>query len=274
MPQDTTTVTDDADTLWEAYRVGGSTGARERLILHYAPLVKYVAGRIRSRAPVFVEHADLTSVGIFGLIDAVERFDPERGVRFESYAITRIRGAILDELRKVDRVPRSVRTMARRIDEAQSDLQLALQRSPTDEELAGYLAVDVSSVRDVMRQVGEAAVLGLDSITYGSESGPGSAALIDRVVGVPGEPGRGPAAQERRALVVEAINELDDRERMVVTLYYFGGLTLLDIAEIMGLSEARICQIRGQAVESLRLEWRSEDGPDGDEDVSEPDPDA
>jgi RNA polymerase sigma factor for flagellar operon FliA len=257
LPQDITTLTDDTAALWEAYRARGSADARESLILHYAPLVKYVAGRIRSRAPTFVEQADLTSVGIFGLIDAVERFDPARGVRFESYAITRIRGAILDELRKVDRVPRSVRTMARRIDEAQSELQLELKRTPTDEEIAEHLGVDVSAVWDVMRQVGEAAVLGLDQITYGAEGG--SASLIDRVIGVPGEPGRGPAAQERRTLLVEAINELEERERMVVTLYYFGGLTLADIAEVMGLSEARICQIRGRAVETLRMVWRSDD---------------
>jgi RNA polymerase sigma factor for flagellar operon FliA len=250
---DTRTFPDETAALWEAYRARGSAEARERLILLYAPLVKYVAGRIRSRAPGYVEQAELTSVGIFGLIDAIQRFDPARGVRFESYALTRIRGAILDELRRVDRVPRSVRATYRRIEEAEAELQSELKRTPTDEEVAAHLGLEIAVVRDVMRRVGEAAVLGLDQIVYSSQED--GAALIDRVTGMLGEPSAGPAAQERRTLVVDAINALEERERIVVTLYYYGGMTLGDIAEVLGLSEARVCQIRSKAVQALRGAW-------------------
>jgi len=254
LPSEARTFPDDTAAWWEAYRARGSAEARERLILHYAPLVKYAASRIGSRAPGFVEQADLASVGIFGLIDAIERFDPDRGARFESYALTRIKGAILDELRRIDRVPRSVRTMSHRIDEAQADLQSQLQRSPTDEEVADRLGVPVGQVWDVMRQVGEAAVLGLDQLVRGSDDD--GATLIDRITGMLGEAG-GPEAQARRTQIVEAINELEERERIVVTLSFYGGMTLADIAEVLGLSEARVCQIRGKAVVALRKAWFS-----------------
>jgi RNA polymerase sigma factor for flagellar operon FliA len=248
--QGTTTFPDDLAELWQEYRQRDSPEARERLILHYAPLVKYVAGRIAGGFPDFVERGDLVSSGVFGLIDAVERFDPDRGARFETYALLRIRGAILDELRLIDWVPRSVRSMARQIEQAQQDLESELQRPATDEEVAGRLDVHIDDVRTAMRQVGESAVLGLDYAAGEADEGPGS--ILYRVSRFPGEPYQTAREQEQRVLVVESINQLDARERLVVTLYYYGGLTLADIGEVLGLSEARVCQMRGHAIERLR----------------------
>jgi RNA polymerase sigma factor for flagellar operon FliA len=250
-----TTFPDELAQLWTEYRQHESIEARERLILHYAPLVKYVAGRIAGGFPDFVERGDLVSSGVFGLIDAVERFDPDRGSRFESYALLRIRGSIMDELRMIDWVPRSVRAMARVIDQAQQDLEAELQRNVTDEEVSERLGVDPGDVRDAIRQVGEASVLGLDHVVAGGSER--AEALMARISGLPGEPSHTPEAQERRTRIVEAINQLDERERMVVTLYYYGGLTQADIGEILGLSEARVCQMRGQAMGRLRSIYTS-----------------
>ncbi len=255
MAYDTTTFPNDLADAWQEYRAHESPEARERLILHYAPLVKFVAGRVAGNFPDFVERGDLVSSGVFGLIDAIERFDPSRGTRFETYALLRIRGAIMDELRLIDWVPRSVRSMARQVEQAQQDLESELQRTATDEEIAGRLGVGVDDVRTSMRQVGEAAVLGLDYVVADPDDTPNS--LVHKVSGYPGEPSQTPAEQEQRTQVVESINQLDERERLVVTLYYYGGLTLADIAEILGLSEARVCQMRGHAIRELRLLYAS-----------------
>ncbi len=256
MPDDTTTFPTELAELWQEYRGLGSAEARERLILHYAPLVKYAAGRAAGGFPDFVDRDELISSGVLGLIDAVERFDPDRGARFESYALLRIRGAILDELRLVDWLPRSVRSTARQIEQAQDDLESELKRNASDEEVAERLGMEVDSVRRAMQQVGEAAVLGLDHVTVDQRDGTPDT-LIDKVSGLPGEPSQTPDEQERRVHVVESINTLDERERVVVTLYYYGGMTLGDIGEMLGLSEARICQMRGHAIERLRMLYAS-----------------
>jgi RNA polymerase sigma factor for flagellar operon FliA len=248
---DTTAFPNELAELWKAYREHDSQQARERLILQYAPLVKYVVGRIAGRLPGHVDRGDLVSSGLFGLIDAVERFDPSRGARFETYALLRIRGAIMDELRVIDWVPRSVRSLARQIEQAQQDLESELQRTATDDEVAERIGLQVEDVRSAMQQVGEAAILGLDHVAADTEESPNS--LLHHVSGLPGEPGQTPAEQERRAEVVESINVLEERERLVVTLYYYGGMTLADIGDVLGLSEARVCQMRGHALRELRL---------------------
>ena len=251
MPNDTTAFPERLAEIWQEYRYGESSEARERLILHYAPLVKYVASRVAGGFPEFVERGDLVSSGVFGLMEAIERFDPDRGARFETYAILRIRGSILDELRVIDWVPRSVRSMARKIDQAQQDLEADLQRNVSDEEVADRLGVDVDDVRQAMRQVGEATLLGLDHVPRDDDDD-APKTLLDRVAGHPGETSHTPDAQERRVDIVDSINELEERERVVVTLYYYGGLTLADIGDVLGLSEARVCQVRGHAIEQLR----------------------
>jgi RNA polymerase sigma factor FliA len=238
--------------LWERYRGSGSAALRERLILHYAPVVKYVAGRVGVGLPNTIEHGDLVSYGMFGLIDAIERFDPDRGVKFETYAITRIRGAIIDELRAVDWVPRSVRTKARELAKAIQHLQGKLKRTPTDGELAEHLEVTVPELRDMLEQVQLTSMAALDEVLT---SGGDGLTLIDTIEDTSQiRPEENADELAVRGVLADAINGLSERERTIIALYYFEGLTLAQIGEILGVTESRICQIHTKAVLSLRSE--------------------
>ena len=239
--------------LWERYRDGGDPDVREKLILQYAPLVKYVAGRVGVGLPSSIEHGDLVSYGMFGLIDAIERFDLEKGVKFETYAITRIRGAIIDELRSVDWVPRSVRSKARAIDKAMQHLEGKLKRTPTDEELAVEVGVSLNDLQDMLEKVSFTSVVALDeALNVGGEDG-GRVALVDTLQDLTSVgPEENVDDVETKRLLVEAIERLSEREQKVVALYYFEGLTLAQIGGILGVTESRICQIHTKAVLSLR----------------------
>lgn len=239
--------------LWERYRDAPTADVREQLILQYAPLVKYVAGRVGVGLPNNIEHGDLVSYGMFGLIDAIERFDLDVGVKFETYAITRIRGAIIDELRSVDWVPRSVRAKARRINKAMQHLEGKLKRTPTDEELAVEVGVSVEVLRDMLETVSFTSVVALDeSLNVGGEDG-GRTALVDTLQDVTSiGPEENVDDLETKQLLVETIERLSEREQKVIALYYFEGLTLAQIGGILGVTESRVCQIHTKAVVSLR----------------------
>ncbi|HEX7166983.1 MAG TPA: sigma-70 family RNA polymerase sigma factor, partial [Acidimicrobiales bacterium] len=147
---------DDAsaiEQLWAEYKAAATREARDRLIVHYSPLVKYVAGRVSVGLPQNIEQADLVSYGVFGLIDAIEKFDPARNIKFETYAIARIKGAIIDELRSIDWIPRSVRSKARDVEKALTALEVKLRRTPTEEELADELDMGIKELRQVLTQV-------------------------------------------------------------------------------------------------------------------------
>src|SRR5438045_8375899 len=146
-------VSADLAELWGEFKKTASPDARERLILHYAPLVKYVAGRVATGLPATVEQADLVSYGMFGLIDALEKFDLERAIKFETYAIPRIKGAIIDELRAMDWVPRSVRFKAREIEEAYADVEARLKRAPTEREISGHIGITVQALHALVSQI-------------------------------------------------------------------------------------------------------------------------
>ncbi len=237
--------------LWQRFSADGDPQARERLILQYAPLVKYVAGRVSVGLPSHVEVADLTSYGMFGLIDAVERYDPARGVRFESYAIQRIRGAIIDELRSLDWIPRSVRSKARQVEEALQDLEHRLGRSPGEEELAGELGMDLDEMRRTLSQVALTSVVALDEAVGGDDEA--RSPLVERL---PDRSSPDPEARvddaEMRRLLATTVDELGERERSVVVLYYFEGLTLAQIGEVLGVTESRVSQIHSKSVLALR----------------------
>jgi RNA polymerase sigma factor for flagellar operon FliA len=240
--------------LWVEFKRSASAAARERLILHYAPLVKYVASRVATGLPASVEQADLVSYGMFGLIDALEKFEPARGNKFETYAIPRIKGAIIDELRAMDWVPRSVRFKAREIEKAHSDLESMLKRAPTEREMAERLGVSMSELHDVTSQISFVSVLALDELlSVGSDRGE-QVSLLDTLADRGGDIATGLEGQETRGLLAAAINSLSEREKIVVTLYYFEGLTLNEIGEILGVTESRICQIHTKAVGQLRLQ--------------------
>jgi RNA polymerase sigma factor for flagellar operon FliA len=245
---------DELSLLWDEFKATASPEARERLILHYAPLVKYVASRVATGLPASVEQADLVSYGMFGLIDALEKFEPARGNKFETYAIPRIKGAIIDELRAMDWVPRSVRFKAREIEKAVADLESMLKRAPSEREVAERLGVSISELHDVVNQISFVSVLALDELlSVGSDRGE-QVSLLDTLADKGTDPTLGVEGQETRALLAGAINSLSEREKIVVTLYYFEGLTLAEIGDILGVTESRVCQIHTKAVNQLRLQ--------------------
>ncbi|HEX6130196.1 MAG TPA: RNA polymerase sigma factor WhiG [Actinomycetota bacterium] len=245
-------VDDELGAIWHAFKSGADEAAREQLILHYAPLVKYVASRVATGLPSSVEQADLVSYGVFGLIDALQKFEPGRGNKFETYAIPRIKGAIIDELRAMDWVPRSVRFKQREIEKALADLEAMLKRQPTEQELAERLGMSLAELHEVITQISFVSVLALDeTISVGQDRGE-QVSLVDTLADKGLDPTEGVESQEMRSLLSAAINTLSEREKIVVTLYYFEGLTLAEIGTILGVTESRVCQIHTKAVGVLR----------------------
>ncbi len=239
--------------LWEHFKETGDAATRERLILHYAPLVKYVAGRVGVGLPPNIEQADLVSYGIFGLIDAIEKFDIHRAIKFETYAISRIRGAIIDELRAIDWIPRSVRYKAREVERAYAALEGELRRTPTEAEVAQRLGIGLDDLHQIFSQVSYVNVVALDELlSVGGEKGD-KLSLVDTLEDTKAEdPVTAFEAEETKFLLAQAINQLPEREKIVVTLYYYEGLTLAEIGKVLGVTESRICQMHTKAVLQLR----------------------
>ncbi|MHB8512994.1 MAG: RNA polymerase sigma factor WhiG [Actinomycetota bacterium] len=241
------------DQLWRVFKETKDPNAREKLILHYSPLVKYVAGRVSIGLPATIEQADLTSYGIFGLIDAIEKFDISRNIKFETYAINRIRGAIIDELRAVDWIPRSVRSKAREVERALGELQSSLQRPPTDGELAERLKLTVDELQQTLNQINLVSVVALDELMAGGGEKGESLSLVETLED-PGaaDPVLSFESDEMRHILASAVGTLPERERLVVTLYYYEGLTLAEIGGVLGVTESRVCQMHTKAVLQLR----------------------
>lgn len=239
-----------ADGLWDAWAADRSKANRDRLILHYSPLVKFVAGRVAGGLPNSVEQADLASYGLFGLIDAIERFEPERGYKFETYAMSRIRGNMMDELRAIDWVPRSVRSHTRQIEAAYATLEAKLGRPPTDAEVAEHIDLTPEQLRAALAKISRQGVLALDETVGGDRDG--STTLADTVPAAERGPGDLFEDRELRGHLREAIAGLPERERMVLSLYYFESLTLARIGEVLGVSESRVSQIHTKALLHVR----------------------
>jgi RNA polymerase sigma factor for flagellar operon FliA len=248
-------VPDDTQGLWREYRRTRDQALRDRLILTYAPLVKFVAGRLGSGLPAHVEENDLVSYGLLGLIGAIERYDPDRDVKFETYAIARIKGSIIDELRAMDWVPRSVRSRARDIERAIAELAARLGRAPTDEEVAEKLGMTEDELDESLSEIGRSSIAALDELWTVSSSGGDRIALIDTIEDTQGpEPQSALAETEMKEAIAEAIARLPEREKLVVTLYYYEELTLREIGEVLGVTESRVSQLHTKAV--LRLKAR------------------
>ena len=246
---------DDMQSLWHEYRRSGDQSIRERLILTYAPLVKYVAGRVGSGLPSHVDESDLVQYGLLGLIGAIERYDPDRDVKFETYAIARIKGSIIDELRAMDWVPRSVRSRARDIERAIGELEARLGRAPTDEEVSKKLGMTEGELDDSLSEIGRSSIAALDELWTVSSSGGDRIALIDTIEDTHGpEPQSALAETEMKEALGEAIARLPEREKLVVTLYYYEELTLREIGEVLGVTESRVSQLHTKAI--LRLKGR------------------
>src|SRR2546421_6794252 len=239
--------------LWAEFKASADQRLRERLILHYSPSVKYVAGRLGVGLPSNIEQADLVSYGIFGLIDAIEKFDLERAIKFETYAISRIKGAIIDELRSIDWIPRSVRYKAREVEKAYAALEAKLHRSPTEAEVAEELGIALDDLHAIFSQVSFVNVVALDELlNVGGERGD-KLSLVDTLEDHKAEdPVMAFETEETKYLLARAINTLPEREKIVVTLYYYEGLTLAEIGQVLGVTESRICQMHTKAVLQLR----------------------
>lgn len=239
--------------LWREFKRTNDQALRERLILHYSPLVKYVAGRVSVGLPHTFDAADFVSYGIFGLIDAIERYDPERSIKFETYAINRIRGAIIDELRALDWIPRSVRQKARAIEDASATLERRLGHSPSEAEIAAELGITLAELHQTFSRLSLANVLALDEVLALGSDGGERISLVETLEDLSAEdPVEAYEVRETRHLLAHAINTLPDREKTVVTLYYFEGLTLAEIGNVLGVTESRTSQIHSKAVLQLR----------------------
>jgi RNA polymerase sigma factor for flagellar operon FliA len=210
-----------------------------------------VAGRVASGLPQSVEQADLVSYGIFGLIDAIEKFDPSRGFKFETYAIARVKGAIIDELRSFDWVPRSVRAKARAIERAYSKLENELRRTPDDSELARELGMSDRELTRALSQISFVGLVALDEILAAGGERPGQAMAGDPAAD-PHDPVEAFEVDEMKVLLADAVNRVPERERLVLTLYYYEGLTLSEIGDVLGVTESRACQIHTKAILQLR----------------------
>lgn len=243
--------TPSSDDLWDAFegmRGTGESGAapeasghstRDDLVIHYAPLVRYVAARVRTGLPGHIDVADLVSAGFVGLIRAIESYDRDRGISFDSYAVPRIRGAMLDEMRALDWAPRSLRRRARDIDSAITDISVRSGRAPTDVEIAERLGMTPVDLHDTLNQIAFADVLALTGRDEARESGAPDPLETVEQWGMHQE-------------VINAVHRLPVRERIVVALYYWEGFTLAQVAQVLDISESRASQLHASAVQRLR----------------------
>ena len=236
--------------LWEEYAAAGSPEVREKIILEYAPLVKVVAGRLSMYLGYNVEYEDLVSYGIFGLIDAIDKFDCMKDVKFETYASLRIRGAILDQIRKMDWIPRTIRQKQKRIDAAIKEIETQYGRSATDEEIAKLLGITDEEYLDWQSQMKITNVVSLNEfLEQGSEvsneAGSTKSAAFD-------SPEEILERDELKKMLAQALELLTEKERKVIVLYYYEDLTLKEISNILEVSESRISQLHTRALQKMR----------------------
>jgi len=237
--------------IWLRYEKSKEPKIKEELIVKYISLVKYVAGRLMLSLPPSVEQGDLESAGIMGLIDAIERYNPRLGVKFESYAIPRIKGAILDELRKLDWVPRSIRSKARGLEKVIFQIESEKGETATDEEICKKLNVSFEEYYDMLREIGSSSLLSLDEAIYNDDGGTGS--LHEVIEDKDAEnPIEDISREELKQLMIKAIDDLPEIERLVIALYYYEELTLHEIGQVLQLSESRISQIHTKTILSLK----------------------
>jgi RNA polymerase sigma factor for flagellar operon FliA len=228
---------EDLELIWREFRATGDAGLRNRLVLQYAPLVKYVAGRLRTRMPDTVDQDDLVSDGVLGLMDAIERFEPSRGLSFQTFAVPRIRGAIIDGMRSMDFVPRSVRDKLRTVQKAQVQLEERFGRVPEDTEVAAEVGIPVQQLRDLTRQA-SANHASLDDLDLADELSSAADHHIEQ--------------GDANASLMRVVDQLAERDQVIIALYYFEGLTLAEIGQVLGVTESRVSQVHRRATNTLR----------------------
>ena len=241
----------DERQLWIEYKRSGNLKIREELVLKYIPLVKYVVGKMIVNLPKNVEYDDLVEYGIIGLLDAVEKFDLNKEITFKTYAVTRVRGSIYDELRAQDWVPRSVRKLVKEIERAYVELEIKFKRMPSEEEVANFLDIPVKKMEEIYAKVDAGNVSSLDDTVYdGNDS---TTTLANTVEDKKVEnPQVELEKNELRAALIERLEELNEKERMVITLYYYEKLTLKEIGQVLEISESRVSQIHSKAIFKLK----------------------
>jgi len=249
----------ETSNLWKRYKSQMDLEARQQIILTYAYLAKYVVDRMSMRPTAVVSYDDLVAHAIVGLIDAVEKFDPSRGIKFETYAVSRIRGAILDAVKSLDWIPRSVRASEQELRRVLVNLEAELGRPATDGEAAAAMGINVDQLSQILADVGQSAVLSLENLmAYGEEgaqlTGPSAQSNPEH------DPVLAAELTERKRLLARAIESLPEREKLVISLYYQDGLTLKEIAAVLGVTESRACQLHSKAVVRLhgKLERHTE----------------
>lgn len=238
----------NTDNLWQAYAENKSPADKENLIVHYAPIVKHIAGRLVIHVGHHIEIDDLIGYGVFGLIDAIEKFDYTKGVKFETYATIRIRGTIMDYIRKMDWIPRTKRDKSKQMEQVFSKLEEELERAPSDEEIAEKLGMSVEETRELIKKSTLLSLVSLDDFmeqNYESSF----ASLTANPADAPEEQFE---RQERKDMLVAAIKQLEEKERQIVSLYYFEDLTVREISSIMKISGSRVSQLHCRAITKLQ----------------------
>lgn len=240
------------ENVWKELKINRRQKAKETLILHYAYLVKYVAGRIAISLPSHIEMGDLIGSGVIGLMDAIEKFNFSRGIKFETYATSRIRGAIMDELRSLDWTPRSSHRKARLLEKAYTSLENKLGRPASDEEVAEFLRIDLDALYKLINEAGPTTLLSLDAPLENRDRG----ATMLRIDTLENSSAISPASvlerEEMKDILAEAIGKLPAQEKLVIALYYYEGLILKEIGKTLGISESRVSQIHTKAIHRLR----------------------
>ncbi len=238
--------------LWKKYKKHKTKALREELIKKYLFLVKYVAGRVAINLPPNIEIGDLISYGILGLFDAIEKFDMEQGNKFETYAVSRIRGAIIDELRKLDWAPRLLRKKAKQLEKKCRELEDKLGRPPSDKELADSLGVSVDELNSIYGELSSTSFLSLDDVWQNDEGNKpisriqtvGDSLIDNQRLFL--------QKNESKEIIAQTLNELPEKERLVMVLYYYENLTLKEIGSVLNVSESRACQIHSKVIFRLR----------------------
>ncbi|MDR1315592.1 MAG: RNA polymerase sigma factor WhiG [Spirochaetales bacterium] len=242
----------DEDALWRKFKKNKDSAIRDTFVRQYAPLVKYVAGKIAVSMPHNVEFDDLVGFGVFGLFDAINKFDPDKHVKFKTYAVTRIRGAIFDELRSIDWVPRSVRQKSREVEDTMRHLESSLGRAATDEELANAMGVSIKELGKTLLKISTTSMMSLSDMWSSGEDN-------DKIsIGDSIESPRSmnPEAivekEEIKQVIIRTIDELPEKEKKVLVLYYYEDLTLKEIGKVLEVTESRVSQLHTKAIIRLR----------------------
>jgi len=240
------------DELWAEFRKKKDPKLRDAFIRQYAPLVKYVAGKVAAGMPHNVEFDDLVSCGTFGLLDAINKFDPEKNVKFKTYAVTRIRGAIFDEMRQTDWVPRSVRSKIREVEEAISTLEAQHGRPATDQEVAAYLKIDEVEFNKMMTKLSGTSVLSLNDVWFSGDE-TDKVSIGDNLMGPDSlNPDVIVERDEIRRIVIDVISQLPEKEKKIIVLYHYEDLTLKEIGQVLEITESRVSQLHTKAMLRIR----------------------